>query len=43
MEMNIEGSTRKLRLKKRWLDTIMSDMRTADIFVDDMRDCIKEV
>lgn len=34
MEMNVIGSRRRGRPKRRWLDAIMSGMRTAGVFVD---------
>jgi len=37
MEMNVEGRGRS---KKKWLDTIGCDMRTAGVCVDDMGDCV---
>lgn len=38
--MNVEGSKRRDRLKKRWLDMIKSDLRTAGECVGDERDCV---
>lgn len=33
MEINIEGSKEKRRLKKKWLDEIKSDMKTAGVCI----------
>ena len=38
MEMNVEGKRERGRPKKRWIDGIESDMRTAGVMVRDVAD-----
>lgn len=38
LEMNVDGSRGRGRLKKWWLDMIKIDMRVAGVSVDDVRD-----
>lgn len=38
IEVNVEGSRRRGRPKKRWLDAFKSDMRTTGMYIDDVKD-----
>lgn len=41
MEMNVEVSRGRGRLKKRWLDAFKNDTRAVGVCVDGARDCVE--